>query len=572
MKRYAGPNLKNFYRTQLSRRCISPISETAILVTPPPCDICAPPPSSPPCDICAPPPSSPPCGCKPPQVISHDQLSSNEFEGCSENEHELQCCCDESLGQKSYESCNDNDLNLGIIESTIKSRRARESVFPSETASSASSPSVVPSKRPFKKGAHIRTWFQRKSKAWASILRRANRVLDSGLYRIIMNPLKANYVLNSGLSSDHYESFKEPTEKLQTNEGTTPSFVKKKSVKEGTRDVVGGAKEAVDAQEDVLTFDKDKFDDHEKAEALIIVEESATPEKCKDIVSNQKDDGSIELVDTICNELDVPKEEINKTIQKKTKNTKLRSMFTNKSKSEKEKKSRRYEIMEQQTRRNRRAINNDVFQNSDKKSKNNPKKKKTYLNLDKFLRLDDDHKYKSFKNYNIIDMLLPEVNNSTIRTYKGQPKKEHDDNKYKSFNNCDITDMFLPEVNNSTIRTYNGHLDSSDSNRISIATILYSSNQKDDGFFEISDTVCKEIYVPVADVVPTVKKYTQNKKLKLPNSEPWWKTALTLSYLKVAAPHHKNYGKIKGKKAREYLSEQIGDTAAEKELLDRADK
>ncbi|RIB22990.1 hypothetical protein C2G38_2033138 [Gigaspora rosea] len=164
----------------------------------------------------------------------------------------------------------------------------------------------------------------------------------------------------------------------------------------------------------------------------------------------------------------------------------------------------------------------------------NKKKKKLSLNLDKFLR--------------------------------------HDDNKYKSFNNCDITDMFLPEVNNSTIRTYNGHLDSSDSNRISIATILYSSNQKDDGFFEISDTVCKEIYVPVADVVPTVKKYTQNKKLKLPNSEPWWKTALTLSYLKVAAPHHKNYGKIKGKKAREYLSEQIGDTAAEKELLDRADK
>ncbi|CAG8539302.1 24592_t:CDS:2, partial [Gigaspora margarita] len=147
-KRYADPNLKNLYRTRLSRRCISPISETAFLVPPPPsCDICAPPPcdicvpppcdicAPPPCDICVPPPSPPPCvvcetsppscvvcippppcGCKPPQVISHDHLSSNEFESCSENEHELQCC-DESLGQKSYESFDElvNMLETDII-------------------------------------------------------------------------------------------------------------------------------------------------------------------------------------------------------------------------------------------------------------------------------------------------------------------------------------------------------------------------------------------------------------------------------------------------------------------------
>ncbi|CAG8839469.1 16293_t:CDS:1, partial [Cetraspora pellucida] len=50
--------------------------------------------------------------------------------------------------------------------------------------------------------------------------------------------------------------------------------------------------------ESILPFNKDKHDDHEKAEALIIVEESASPEKCEEIVSDQKEDGCIELSDT----------------------------------------------------------------------------------------------------------------------------------------------------------------------------------------------------------------------------------------------------------------------------------
>ncbi|CAG8491426.1 23293_t:CDS:2 [Gigaspora margarita] len=44
-----------------------------------------------------------------------------------------------------------------------------------------------------------------------------------------------------------------------------------------------------------LAFDKDKHGRAEKSEALIIVEESAIPEKYKEIISNQKDDGSIGL-------------------------------------------------------------------------------------------------------------------------------------------------------------------------------------------------------------------------------------------------------------------------------------
>ncbi|CAG8739373.1 6370_t:CDS:2, partial [Gigaspora rosea] len=155
----------------------------------------------------------------------------------------------------------------------------------------------------------------------------------------------------------------------------------------------------------------------------------------------------------------------------------LSGMFTHKSKSEKEKEKRKNsadndrrrpslkhsnvnsetksknrhsfvffsdnedEVMEQQIRKNRRAISNDFpnSDNEDEKSKNKQKKRLS-LNIDKFLRHDDN-------------------------------------NKYKSFNNNDITDMFLPEVNNSTIRTSKGRHDSSDSNRTSIATILDSSIQ-----------------------------------------------------------------------------------------------
>ncbi|CAG8689186.1 26815_t:CDS:2, partial [Dentiscutata erythropus] len=46
-----------------------------------------------------------------------------------------------------------------------------------------------------------------------------------------------------------------------------------------------------DAQNsDSLILDKDKHEDHEKAEALIIVGESTIPDKCKETISNQKDD------------------------------------------------------------------------------------------------------------------------------------------------------------------------------------------------------------------------------------------------------------------------------------------
>ncbi|CAG8812240.1 23411_t:CDS:2 [Gigaspora margarita] len=61
---------------------------------------------------------------------------------------------------------------------------------------------------------------------------------------------------------------------------------------------------------------KDKHDHREKAEVLIIIEKSVTPEKCEEIVSNQNYDGSIELGNTVCNKLNALKEEIITAIQR----------------------------------------------------------------------------------------------------------------------------------------------------------------------------------------------------------------------------------------------------------------
>ncbi|CAG8857192.1 1506_t:CDS:1, partial [Gigaspora margarita] len=101
--------------------------------------------------------------------------------------------------------------------------------------------------------------------------------------------------------------------------------IPKKSVKNFFGGLYETAAKLGDQIENSITFDKNKHGNHEKAEALIIVEESATPEKCKEITSNQKDNGSIELNDSVCNDLDAPKEEIITTIQEKITNDKLKS-------------------------------------------------------------------------------------------------------------------------------------------------------------------------------------------------------------------------------------------------------
>ncbi|CAG8444906.1 4173_t:CDS:10, partial [Scutellospora calospora] len=267
-----------------------------------------------------------------------------------------------------------------------------------------------------------------------------------------------------------------------------------------------------DQIEDALTFNKEDHDDHEKAEALVIVEESASPEKCEEIISNQKDDGCIELNDSVCNELDAPKEEVITTIQEKITNDKLKS----------------------------------------------PSILSTAINLSYLKNAASQYEDQWRDKYN------------KAREYLS--KQIGDANAEKELIEC--ADNYV--VENCTKKVIK------DKKRNAVVTIQDSttpekcedavSNQKDDGSFEISETICNELDIPATNVVTTVKKSTKNKKLKSPECEPWWKTALTISYLKVAAPKHENLWKDKYNKACEYLSKQIGDADAEKEILDCTDK
>ncbi|CAG8711060.1 1674_t:CDS:1, partial [Cetraspora pellucida] len=268
--------------------------------------------------------------------------------------------------------------------------------------------------------------------------------------------------------------------------------------------------------EDIISDDKEP-DQKDKEAAFVITQERVTPEVCEAITSAADDDGCIELNETVCKELDLPKEEIINTIQKNVTNEKLKSPESSSWLST--------------------AINLSYLKNAASK-------------------LGDQWKDKYDK----------------ARDYLSKQIGDADAEKEL----LDLTDNYV--VDNCAKKAIK------DNKRSGIVHVQTSSTpdkcedvvskQKDDGSFELSDTICKELEVPTEEkeIVTTVKSSTPNPKLQSPESDPWWKTALTLSYLNVAAPHHKKQWEDKHDKARDYLSKEIGDPTTEKELLDCTNK
>ncbi|CAG8609803.1 12271_t:CDS:2, partial [Cetraspora pellucida] len=303
---------------------------------------------------------------------------------------------------------------------------------------------------------------------------------------------------------------------IDQNKDEIPKEHPKTKAKSFIGGLYNGAVKLGEKIESILPFKKDKEpDDHEKAEALIIVEESASPEKCEEIVADQKDDGCIELSDIVCDELDAPKEEIITTIQPKLTNKKLQLP-------------------------------------------NLPSILSTAINLSYLKKAAPKH-----------EGIWKDKHDKARKYLSDQIGDEDAEKELLDCANDYVVDNCIKKV-------------IKDKKRNAVATVQESitpekcddivSNQNNDGSFEVSKTICKEIDVPVTNVVTEVKKCTQNPKLRSPKSEPWWKTALATSYLNIAAPHHKKQWEDKHDKARKYLSDQIGDADAEKELLDCTDK
>ncbi|CAG8502379.1 24218_t:CDS:2, partial [Racocetra persica] len=248
----------------------------------------------------------------------------------------------------------------------------------------------------------------------------------------------------------------------------------------------------------------------EKEAAFVIAQERVTPEVCNAITSAAYDDGRIELSETLCKELDLPIEEIINTIQKNITNKKLESP----------KSSSLFST----------AINLSYLKNVAYKLedlwKNEYDKSHEYLSK-QIGDADAEKELLEFTDNYVIDICA---------------KKTIKDEKRSAIVYFQIS---------TTLDKYETAV----------------SKQKDDGSFELSEIICKELEVPIEDIVTTVKSSTPNERLQSPGSDPWWKTALTISYLQVAVPHYKNHWQDKYNKARDYLSKQICDEDIEKELL-----
>ncbi|RIB18066.1 hypothetical protein C2G38_2086696 [Gigaspora rosea] len=257
--------------------------------------------------------------------------------------------------------------------------------------------------------------------------------------------------------------------------------------------------------EDIISDDKEP-DQTEKEVAFIIAKESVTPEICKAITSTINYDGCIELNEEVCKELDLSTEEVIDAVNNIT-NKKLKSpeLFST-------------------------AIILSYLKNVAPKFEGQWKNK--YNKAHEYLSKQIGDAYAEKE-------LLVFTDNYVINKYA---KKAIKDKKRSAI--VDIQTSTTPDKHEAAV-----------------------SKQKDDGSFELNETICKELEVPMKDIVNTIKLSTNNKKLQSLKSDSWWKTALIMSYLQVAAPYYESQWEDKYNKAREYLSKQIGDANIENELL-----
>ncbi|CAG8746677.1 5463_t:CDS:1, partial [Acaulospora colombiana] len=319
----------------------------------------------------------------------------------------------------------------------------------------------------------------------------------------------------------------------------------------------------------------EKINNEHKKAAVTAIQITTTPETCKEIISEQKKDGQIELSETIKKELDIPSTEtLVTTVQKYTTNEKLKkpestSWWTT-------------------------AVNLSYLKNAAAQHEGEWREK--YNKAREYLssQIGDADAEKEIleatDNY-VVDKATHKV----IEDHKQEViaiEKEKKEKRQSILENLTGGLTGLYKSATEVTKNLGEHIekaltvdaDEHDHQEKAAALIVIQSNttpektksiitdQKNDGSFELSQTIVKELDVPEKEVVTTIQTCTTNEKLKKPESASWWNTALTLSYLKNAASQHEGEWRDKYNKAREYLASQVGDAEAEKELLDTADK
>ncbi|PKY42633.1 hypothetical protein RhiirA4_456465, partial [Rhizophagus irregularis] len=274
--------------------------------------------------------------------------------------------------------------------------------------------------------------------------------------------------------------------------------------------------------EDAITWgEKDDDDhDHDKVDALDTVKtSSATKEVIQYVVSKQNDDGSIEAGETVCKQLDAPsKETIVTTVQQYITNEKLKNA--------------------------------------------KPIWITTAVNIAYLKNLADQHEGEWKEKYEIAHQYLTKE--------IGNPKEVDE--------LIDASSKYV--VKQSTQKVIK------DKKKAAVLAIRSStpketindaiSSQKNDGSFEISKTITKELNdTSPADLVKKAQSYVKSDKIKPKNSDSIFKTALMLGYLRTATTDTDNSSSAvseKYKKAREYLSTQIGDKHLEEDIIKASSK
>ncbi|CAG8788703.1 10769_t:CDS:2, partial [Racocetra persica] len=275
------------------------------------------------------------------------------------------------------------------------------------------------------------------------------------------------------------------------------------------------------------------IDDHEEAEALIVVEESASPEKCKKIVACQSEDGCIELSDTVCDELDAPKEEIINTIKPKLKNKKVQLP-------------------------NLPSILGTAINPSYLKKFAPSYKDEWSDKYDKARDKDAEKEFEEYADNYVVDNCVMKV----IKHKKGSAV-------------ATVRETATPEIGLSKAVFIAVETPIIDDHEEAEALIVVEESaspekckkivacQSEDGCIELSDTVCDELDAPKEEIINTIKPKLKNKKVQLPNLPSILGTAINPSYLKKFAPSYKDEWSDKYDKAR--------DKDAEKEFEEYAD-
>ena len=265
--------------------------------------------------------------------------------------------------------------------------------------------------------------------------------------------------------------------------------------------------------EDAITCDDDN--EHEKAVALDTVKSSTTREVIQNVVSKQNDDGSIEVNETICEQLDEPSEEkVVTTVQQYVTTKNLKNA--------------------------------------------KPSWITTAVNIAYLRNLADyqgemKQKYEKARQY-----LAKEIGNPKIEDELINASEKYVVQK--------LTQKVIKDEKKAAILAVRS--------KIPEATVNDAlSSQNKDGSFEISETITRELdNTSPKDLVKKAQSYVTSNKISPEKSESIFKTALTIGFLRTAMGSPSNNLSEKYNKAREYLKSQIGNPELEEEIIKASSK